>query len=215
MVNSRLTSGLRLAQGLACAGDLSMRRFANWTRLTLIALSACTIAGGGTARADEPPAGPVPQGWVWQGVWQNGQWQGQWIPGPGGAPGAPMPGAYPPPGAAPWGGDPEAMRMADRCRNDHRDNGRDHHRDCEAFFHAHRDMAQGYPGGPPAYQPAPYAPMAYPPVGYMMVPAITAPQQPCVETKTVTTTTTYVIEKRRHVTWTRPRRKEKRVYTGS
>ena len=42
----------------------------------------------------------------------------------------------------------------------------------------------------------------------------TAPQQqPCVETKTVTTT--YIIEKHRHVVWTRPHRKEKRVYTGS
>jgi hypothetical protein len=204
-----------------------MRHLANWTGLALIALSSCALAGGGVAHAQEPVPGAVPPGWVWQGVWQNGQWQGQWIPGPGGAPGAPMPGTYPPPpSGAQWGGDPGAMRMAERCRDSRHDGEGDdgharhmHHRDCEAFFHAHPEFAQGYPGptpyGPPAYGPAPYGPMAYPPVGFMMVPVMTAPQQPCVETKTVTTTTTYITERRRHVTWARPHRKEKRVYTGS
>ena len=183
-----------------------MPSFAMWTRLALIALSSCAL--GGVAQADAPAGGAVPPGWVWQGVWQNGQWNGQWIPGPGVTPGAPMP-----------GGDPALMRLAERCHDDREDRHRREH-DCAVFFHDHPEFAQGYPAGAQPYPPAPVGPMPYPamayaPVGYVMVPVITtAPQQqPCVETKTVTTT--YIIEKHRHVVWTRPRRKEKRVYTGS
>jgi hypothetical protein len=201
-----------------------MRANANWTRLALIALSSCAMAAGTLAHSDAPPPGSVPPGWVWQGVWQDGQWRGQWTPGPGMAPGEPMSapmgppmqGGYPPPpGTVPWGGDPEAMRMADRCRDDHHDGERRHarDRDCEAFFRDHQQYAQGFPGGPPPYGPVPYAPMAF-----MMVPIITGPQQPFVETKTVTTkyiVDKYVVEKRRRVIWSKPRRKEKRVYTGS
>lgn len=211
-----------------------MRSIAKWTRVALIALSSCALGTGEMAKADAAAGGSIPPGWVWQGVWQDGRWNGQWIPGPGVPPGAPTQGMYPPPpGMAPWSGDSEAMRpetmhMADRCREHHRD-GRmagaamEHHsrhmrdHDCEGFSHDHPDFAQ-LPYGPAPYGPAPlqYTPMAYAPVAYMMVPVMTPAQQPCVETRTVTTTT-YITEKHRRVIWTKPapHRKEKRVYTGS
>ena len=180
-----------------------MRPIAKWTRLALIALSSCALGASGMARADAPAGGAIPPGWVWQGVWQDGRWNGQWIPGPGVMPGTT-------PGVAPWGGDPDAMRMADRCHEHH------HDRECEALIHDHPDFAPGYRPAPPPYPPMPYGPMAYAPVAYMMVPVVTAPQQPCVETRTVTTTT-YITEKHRRVIWTRPapHHKDKRVYTGS
>lgn len=87
-----------------------MRSHANWNRLALVALLSCGLAGG-IAHADEPQAGTVPPGWIWQGVWQDGRWSGQWIPGP-----APMQaGAYAP--AMPSSTDPETQRMINRCRD--------------------------------------------------------------------------------------------------
>ena len=249
-----------------------MRSLAKWTRVALIALSSCALGAGEMAHADEPAAGAVPPGWVWQGAWQDGRWTGQWIPGPGVAPGAAPQGPYAPPSnMAPSAGDPESMRMMERCREYRHDGGgtgaaiggiiggvvgnrlaggnrvagtiggaavgavagaaierhgkhmRD--RDCEAFYRDHPEFTQDIPAMPPAYGPAPYGPMpygpmpygpmAYAPMGYMMVPVITVPQQPCVETRTVTTTT-YIVEKRRRVMWTKPvHHHDKRVYTGS
>ena len=178
-----------------------MRPIAKWTRLALIALSSCALGASGMARADAPAGGSIPPGWVWQGVWQDGRWNGQWLPGPGVTPGTP-------PGVAPWAGDPDAMHMADRCHEHHHDHA------CEAF--AHDQPAPPPPYGAMPYGPMAYAPMAYAPMAYMMVPVVTAPQQPCVETRTVTTTT-YITEKHRRVIWTHPapHHKEKRVYTGS
>jgi hypothetical protein len=93
---------------------------------------------------------------------------------------------------------------------------RSHHRardrDCQAFFNDHPEFAPGTPMVP-GYGPMPYGAMGYPPAGYMMVPVITGPQAPCVETRTVTTE--YVVDKRRRVFRARPHRKDKRVYTGS
>lgn len=203
-----------------------MRSIAKWTRVALIALSSCALGAGELAKADAPTGGPIPPGWVWQGVWQDGRWNGQWIPGPGAASGAPMQGMVPPPpGMMPWGSDPQAMPMADHCREHHDDmtgpamehHGR-HMRDhaCDAVSQDHQEFAQGVPPAPQPYAPMPYAPMAYAPMAYMMVPVISGPQQPCVETRTVTTTT-YVTERRHRVIETRPapHHKEKRVYTGS
>ena len=76
---------------------LSMRSFANCTRLALIVLSCSTVATGGFAHADTPAPGAIPPGWVWQGVWQDGRWSGRWTPGPGVAPAAPGTGSYAPP----------------------------------------------------------------------------------------------------------------------
>lgn len=201
-----------------------MRPFASRARLALIALSFCTMAGGSFAHARAPVNGPAPPGWVWHGTWQDGRWAGQWIPGPLPMPGAPQPGAWqqhPVPDPA----DGEAMRMADQCRaHDHnyalRHRG-DWHRpnsDCgpmpDEVFHPE----PGYPDGAPNYGqmpfgPMPYAPMAYAPMGYMMVPVVTMPQAPCVETRTVTTE--YVDDRRRRALRSTPHHKEKRVYTGS
>ena len=201
-----------------------MRPFASRTRLALIALSFCTMAGGSFAHADAPADSLVPPGWVWQGVWQDGRWSGQWIPGPGPMPGAPQPGAWqqqPVPDHA----DPGAMLMADRCHaHRHDDASRDHdgwhrpHSDCAAMPDDGMQPDPGYPGSAPGYGampygPMPYTPMAYAPMGYMVVPIVTAPQAPCVETRTVTTE--YVVDRRRRVLRAAPHRKEKRVYTGS
>ena len=255
-----------------------MRSIAKWTRVALIALSSCALGAGELAKADAPAGGAIPPGWVWQGVWQDGRWNGQWVPGPGMTPGMPTPGMPtqggqilggfpPPPGMAPWGNDPEAARMVERCQHYHHDGGGEgaviggvvggvvgnrlapgnrvagtiggaavgavagaeierhgkHARDreCEVFFRDHPDFASGYPAGvppygPQPYGPTPYGPIAYAPVGYIMVPVITGQQQPCVETRTVTTTT-YIVDKRRRTVWTRPapHHKDKRVYTGS
>jgi hypothetical protein len=158
-------------------------------------------------------------------VWQDGRWSGQWVPGPGVGPGQ---AAYPspPPGAAPWGGDPETQRMIERCRDTRhgavvgaaidRSGRKTRDRDCEAFFSDRPEFAPSY--GPMPYRQMPYGqmpygPVGYPPAGYMMVPVITGPQAPCVETRTVTTE--YVTERRHHVIRAKPHRKEKRVYTGS
>lgn len=65
-----------------------MRTMTNCTRLALIVLSSCAMAGGGLAHADTPQAGTIPPGWVWQGVWQDGRWTGQWMPGPAAGTGA-------------------------------------------------------------------------------------------------------------------------------
>jgi hypothetical protein len=203
-----------------------MRSIANCTRLALIAVSSCALATGSLAHADTPPQDTViPQGWVWQGVWQDGRWSGQWMPGPGAmAPGgyAPPPsGAYappPPPGPMPWAGNPGPRRMADHCgdaRHD-ADEHPDHHRhrhDCDAVIPDHGGYA------PAPYPAMPYPAMPYPAAGFVMVPVITQPQPaPCVETRTVTTE--YVVERRSRVIHTKviraaPHRKEKRVYTGS
>ena len=79
-----------------------MRLFAHCARIALIALSSCTLGTAAMARADDASqAGIIPQGWVWQGVWQDGRWSGQWIPGPGLAPDASHPGGYPPPPPGP------------------------------------------------------------------------------------------------------------------
>jgi hypothetical protein len=114
--------------------------------------------------------------------------------------------------------------MVDRCRDHHHDRDmersgrRARDRDCEAFFAGHPEYAQGYAPPPPmgpGYAPPPYGAMGYPPAGYMMVPVITGPQAPCVETRTTTTEYVDVVDKRRRVFRARPRRRDKRVYTGS
>ncbi len=88
-------------------------------------------------------------------------------------------------------------------------------------------MAYGVPmtyGVPMAYATGTYATMPMAPAGYMMMPVQQggqipqAPQAPCVETKTVTTE--YVDAPRHRLMRAKPhavapRRKEKRVYTGS
>ncbi len=182
-----------------------MRSFANCTRVALIVAGCCALATGGVAHADTPPQDTtIPQGWVWQGVWQDGRWSGQWIPGPGMQPGAPAMVAPPPPppGAMPWAANPGGPPMMDRCHDEHGD----HHR------HGHDCGANMAPRG--GFAPMPYPQMPYPAMGYMMVPVITQPQQaPCVETRTVTTE--YVVDTRRRVIHAKPHRKEKRVYTGS
>lgn len=175
-----------------------MRSLAHWSRLGLIALSACALGAGTLAHADTPAPGAVPPGWVWQGTWQNGQWNGQWIPGPGVQPGQQQ-----------WGNDPALREMLDRCRDDH---ARDH--DCAVFFAHHPEFTINYPGYPIA--PPPYYGMqTYAPMLYAMVPMITTAQRPGVETRTVTTTTEYVVHRRERVIWVKPHHKDKRVYTGS
>ncbi len=193
-----------------------------FARLALTVLASCTLSGLAQAQAPAPAPDAVPPGWVWQGVWQDGRWDGQWIPGPGVPPGAPAPGAYPAPVAPPWDGGSDRRRMYDRCHDHHRDHDADMHtrdHDCEEFTRDYREFRSRppVPQGAPVYGAMPYAPGAYagmvPPPGYMMVPVITAPQAPCVETRTVTTE--YVVDKPRRVVRARPHRKEKRVYTGS
>ncbi len=218
-----------------------MDRFAVWSRLALVALGSCVLATGTPARADGPIPGPaagpsvsggsVPPGWVWQGTWQDGRWNGQWIAGPGiqgpgiqgpGIQGPGIPGGYPvpPPGAAPWGGDPSAQRMAERCRPDGNaapaDGEHRRDRDCEMVFGRHPGFGPGYPAGPqmPAYGPFPYGPVPYAPMGYMMVPVVTVQQPPVVETRTITRTE-YVTVHRHRVACAKPRHHDKRVHTGS
>jgi hypothetical protein len=174
-----------------------MRLTVSCTRLALVALAACLSVG--SAHAQAAPAASIPPGWVWQGTWQDGRWNGQWVPGPGSAPMMPagQPMMMPP---AP----PVAPPMGDHCRN---------HR------HGHDD-AMACNGGA-AYPVAPQPPMvypapAYPPMAYTMVPVMVpqAPQAPCVEKRTVTTTE-YVIERHYHTWHPRPHHHDKRVYTGS
>ena len=187
-----------------------MRSTASLARLALIAFASCAVAGGTLAQAQTAPGGSIPPGWVWQGVWQDGRWTGQWVPGPGLPPGAPMPGAWQQP-PAPYPADPTEVRMGEHCHQSaDADADRDHHNwhrhkhDCETMAAAPPPPAPAYPG---------YGPMAYPPMGYMMVPVMTAPQAPCVETRTVTTE--YIIDKRRRIYHPAPHHHDKRVYTGS
>lgn len=195
-----------------------MRSTATLARLALIALGSCLLAAG-SAHAQAAPAGAVPPGWAWQGVWQDGRWAGQWVPGPGVAPGAPMPGAWQqPPAPMPYPAQADTARMGQGCHHDRDDDtGRDHggwHRHTHACTPMADDRAQPAPAYPPmAYGPMPYPPMAYAPMGYMMVPVMTAPQAPCVETRTVTTE--YIIDRRHRVYRPAPHHKDKRVYTGS
>ena len=78
-------------------------------------------------------------------------------------------------------------------------------RECDDYF-ASLPPQGTYPG-------APY-PGGYAPYGYMMVPVVTGPQKPCVET-TVVTETWVDAAARRRVIYRRDKRvKEKRVYTG-
>jgi hypothetical protein len=85
---------------------------------------------------------------------------------------------------------------------------------------------QGFGPSMPQQGPAPVAPaypaMAFgtpetPPMGYMMVPVPTGRQQPCVETRTVTTE--YITDRPQHIAHrvirAKPHHKDKRVYTGS
>ena len=81
---------------------------------------------------------------------------------------------------------------------------RDLRRECDDY--ARSVQAQGMPGG-------------YAPYGYMMVPVITGPQKPCVETTTVTERWVDVPVRRRAIHRRAPapkvyRVKDKRVYTG-
>lgn len=192
-----------------------MRSTASLARLALIAFASCAVAGGTLAQAQSAPGASIPPGWVWQGVWQDGRWTGQWVPGPGLPPGAPMPGAWQQP-PAPYPAGPDAPRMGEHCRpgpdadadHDHR-GWRRHKHDCEAIAEAPPPPAPAYPG----YGPMAYPPMAYAPMGYMMVPVMTAPQAPCVETRTVTTE--YIIDRRRRIYHPEPHHHDKRVYTGS
>lgn len=83
-------------------------------------------------------------------------------------------------------------------------------RECDAYFAAAQQSgAYGHPGAYPGY--ASY--------GYMMVPVMTGPQQPCVETTTVTEKWVDVPTRRRVAPRRAPvirekRIKDKRVYTG-
>jgi hypothetical protein len=86
---------------------------------------------------------------------------------------------------------------------------RDLRRECDDY--ARSVQAQGAPG----YG----APGGYAPYGYMMVPVMTGPQQPCVETTTVTERWVNVPVRRRVIHRRAPapkvyRVKDKRVYTG-
>lgn len=187
------------------------RRFISATLLAGAALALSTsalptpaLAHGGPDAA-MPPA-PPPQG-VYQGTWQGGAWTGQWVQAPGATGPSPVgypPFGYPMPWPTPAYGPVAGPDARDVCERDgdrhHHDRGR-HDRDgCAA------------PAAPYAYG----YPMAMP---MMMVPVMIAPQQPCVETKTVTYE--YVRTPRRRVVyvprrvWHEKRVKEKRVYTGS
>jgi len=185
-----------------------MRSIAVWTRVAALALSFGMVDA---AHADTPPQpGAIPQGWVWQGSFQDGKWTGQWVPG---VPGAPMPGTMvpaTPPAAMPGPAslDPDMQRMLDRCLENRHGHG------CEAFFAAHPDFAPGIAPAPAPYPAMPYPPMVYPAMVYMMVPVITVGQQKAV-VETHTTVTTEYVTTRRHCYHARPHRKEKRVYTGS
>jgi hypothetical protein len=86
---------------------------------------------------------------------------------------------------------------------------RDLRRECDDY--ARSVQAQGAPG----YG----APGGYAPYGYMMVPVMTGPQEPCVETTTVTERWVDAPVRRRTIRYRAPapkvkRIKEKRVYTG-
>ncbi|WP_226016227.1 glycine zipper 2TM domain-containing protein [Novosphingobium sp. FKTRR1] len=113
----------------------------------------------------------------------------------------------------------------DKSESRRRQRARD--RECDEFYA--RTSGAGYPQTPgygqayPGYAPAYGFPVGYVPMGYVMVPvqpvqAMTAPQQPCTETKTVTYE--YVTVPTRKM-WRRApirhdkRVKEKRVYMGS
>lgn len=158
----------------------------------MMALMALGLSGVARA-ADAPmpvmqgaPGAQIPQGWVWQGVFQDGRWSGQWVPGPGMGPGMmppPLPQVQPmmPPAAMDCG---------------------KHHHDCGAM------------PPPMPYAPMGYGPMMGPMMmGWTWVPVQTQPQQPCVETRT--TTVTYEYDHHRRVIPPRPHHHDKRVYTGS
>ncbi|SMC79501.1 glycine zipper 2TM domain-containing protein [Novosphingobium sp. B1] len=78
-------------------------------------------------------------------------------------------------------------------------------RECDDYF-ASLPPQGTYPG-------APY-PGGYAPYGYMMVPVVTGPQKPCVETTVVTETWVDAPARRRVIHRRDKRVKEKRVYTG-